>query len=67
VLASLTLGIVSIAGIAGCQSGSLLAGIQPTSEVELGKRAYDLLKRAAESDLDVVRAHVIEALVQIAP
>lgn len=41
--------------------------VDPQNEGRLEQRAIDLLLRAADSDIDVVRANAIEALVHVAP
>lgn len=60
---------------AGCETGgggAARPGAGPAgggggAQPELARRAMDLLERAAESELDVVRCNAIEALVQVAP
>lgn len=51
--------------VCGCQSPG--TRLPPAEEVSLETRALDLLSRAAESDLDVLRANALEALVRVDP
>jgi HEAT repeat protein len=50
---------------AGCQQPG--ARVTPQQQARIEHRATDLLLRAARSDLPVVRANAIEALVEVAP
>lgn len=62
----LPLGLLAVWTLAGgCVNSELVN--DPTARERLGRRALDLLLRAAASELDVVRCNAIEALVQVAP
>ena len=60
--------LVAALVLAGCETAPpRRQTISPIRQAELEHRALDLLKRAAQSDLDLVAAHAMEALVDVAP
>lgn len=65
---SLQLGSLVVVGLllgGGCHGPNVR--LTPAQSAQLEQRATALLLRAAQSDLDVVRANAIEALVDLAP
>ncbi|MGE0480845.1 MAG: HEAT repeat domain-containing protein [Phycisphaerae bacterium] len=76
--AALTMIVIAEALLAGCQSAApRAAASDPTaapaaaasrmSKEDASRRALDLLLRAADGDVDVLRCNAIEALVKVAP
>lgn len=62
----LGVGLVAI-GLSGCAASQGHAPLRSNAPRDLWTRARDLLVRAVQSDDPVVRAHAIEALVNVAP
>lgn len=56
---------IAAATLAGCTQNTGGVSASPADARTLSRRAHDLLVRAAHSDIDVVQAHAIEALVQL--
>lgn len=57
------LAVLAVMVLAGCNDAQMR--LTPIEKADLERRALDLLHRAAESDIDVLRCNAIEALVEL--